>query len=282
MELDKTRIVVRERSYLDILDLALRVIRSRLLPLTAATLLGVVPFALFNQWALNAYFVPDLIDPEIAADERIGSWLAYLCLLTLLVLWQAPLATAPITLYLGQITFADEFDLRRATHELVRSLPQLVLLQVVLRGLLLPWVLTWFFPLVMWPYLTEVILLERSPLLRLRGKGMATTLSRITALHSPNTGDLMGRAFANALLAPLLTLALWASLWMIYGLMSESWALTAASVTLYLQVAVWATVALLAVARFLAYLDVRIRNEGWELELQMRAEGMRLAPPVTT
>jgi hypothetical protein len=28
--------------------------------------------------------------------------------------------------------------------------------------------------------------------------------------------------------------------------------------------------------RFLSYLDLRIRHEGWEVELLMRAEGLRL------
>ena len=31
------------------------------------------------------------------------------------------------------------------------------------------------------------------------------------------------------------------------------------------------------VVRFLSYLDLRIRHEGWEVELLMRAEALRLA-----
>ncbi len=41
-------------------------------------------------------------------------------------------------------------------------------------------------------------------------------------------------------------------------------------------IAVWVTVGFTAVARFLAYLDLRIRREGWEVELAMRAEGIRM------
>ena len=37
-------------------------------------------------------------------------------------------------------------------------------------------------------------------------------------------------------------------------------------------VAIWLVVAYFAVVRFLAYLDLRIRSEGWEVELLMRAE----------
>ena len=39
----------------------------------------------------------------------------------------------------------------------------------------------------------------------------------------------------------------------------------------------WLVVAFMAVVRFLSYLDLRIRHEGWEVELLMRAESLRLA-----
>src|SRR5690606_11955454 len=40
--------------------------------------------------------------------------------------------------------------------------------------------------------------------------------------------------------------------------------------------AMWLVVGWMAVVRFLAYLDLRIRREGWEVELLMRAEAARL------
>jgi hypothetical protein len=39
----------------------------------------------------------------------------------------------------------------------------------------------------------------------------------------------------------------------------------------------WLVVAYLSVVRFLSYLDLRIRHEGWEVELLMRAEALRMA-----
>lgn len=279
MELDKTQIVLRERNWLDILDLALRVVRQRLLPVLGAAAIGIIPFALLNYW-LTSELAEMLLDEELESEELVGNWIGYLFLLAMLVLWETPLATAPLTLYLGQITFTQKFEARRAAGEFVRSLPQLIVLQVIVRGLLLPLMFTWFFPFVLWPYLNEIILLERGPLFRWRSKGVATTLSRISSLHSPNTGDLMGRAFASALLAPFLVFALWSSLWVLHSLMSERFAIGPAAVNVYLQLAVWSCVTLFAVARFLAYLDLRTRNEGWELELRMRAEGLRLTPKV--
>ena len=45
--------------------------------------------------------------------------------------------------------------------------------------------------------------------------------------------------------------------------------------------ALWLVVAYFSVVRFLSYLDIRIRREGWEVELVMRAENQRLAGPET-
>jgi hypothetical protein len=39
----------------------------------------------------------------------------------------------------------------------------------------------------------------------------------------------------------------------------------------------WLLAAYFSVVRFLDYLDLRIRHEGWEVELLMRAEALRLA-----
>jgi hypothetical protein len=272
--------VIRERGYLDIMDLAIRVIRSRLLSIAGIAVLGVLPFGLFNHWLLGGETAASLVNVELLLEDRIFNWVAFVAGLTVLVLLEVPLATAPLTLYLGQITFNNEFDARRAAGEFARSLPQLFVLQGVGRALFIPFFITWFFPFVLWPYLNEIILLERSPLWR-RGRGVATTLSRISTLHSRNTGDLLARAVANAALAPLLALAFGASLWIIYCVLTESWTPTIPAAILCAQIAIWMVAVFLAVVRFLAYLDLRIRNEGWELELRMRAEGLRIAPPVT-
>ena len=50
---------------------------------------------------------------------------------------------------------------------------------------------------------------------------------------------------------------------------------------LCLPLAAWVVVGYFAVVRFLAYLDRRIRCEGWEVELLMRAEAARLTRQLT-
>jgi hypothetical protein len=47
-----------------------------------------------------------------------------------------------------------------------------------------------------------------------------------------------------------------------------------------MQLAFWIVAVYFAVVRFLSYLDGRIRNEGWEVELLLRAQRGRLTRPV--
>ena len=179
MQLDQNRIAIRERGYLEILDLTLRVIRAYAGSLAAALVVGVVPAMLLNAWLLAGALT---VDPDIPFPAL------YLWLMFLMVLWEAPLVTAPVTLCLGQALFSEQVDSRKIARNFAASLPQLTLYQVLLRGLLVPWVLTWFLPFVLWPYVSEVILLERNPFVRRRAQAMNTN-RRLTALHSGSGGE---------------------------------------------------------------------------------------------
>jgi hypothetical protein len=46
--------------------------------------------------------------------------------------------------------------------------------------------------------------------------------------------------------------------------------------TVWFPLTIWIVIGFFAVVRFLCYLDLRIRREGWEVELAMRAEEARL------
>jgi len=41
--------------------------------------------------------------------------------------------------------------------------------------------------------------------------------------------------------------------------------------------ALWFVAGFMTIVRFLQYLDLRIRQEGWEVELRMRAAGARIS-----
>ena len=100
MQLDSTRIAIRERGFPEILDLSLRVIRVHGLPLVAALAIGVIPLQLVNYLLLSGLLSG--VDFEVEAPE------GYLVALAILVVWEIPLATAPMTLYLGQALFVEK------------------------------------------------------------------------------------------------------------------------------------------------------------------------------
>jgi hypothetical protein len=277
MQFDKTRIAVRERNFLDILDLALMVIREHARPLALALAAGIVPTALLNAWLLGGMAESLLeIDATFNFGALVGGLVGFFMLLAMLVILEIPLATAFATLYLGKALFEEAPSARQIFVDFLRSLPQLLLFQVLLRSLLIPFVITWFVPFAVWPYLNEVILLERNPLRR-RGPGGLNTLARSYNLHSAGGGDLFGRWLASATFGISWMLALWGGLFYLRAQLSGFWEADTALLLIYLQLAIWLVVGYFTVVRFLSYLDTRIKTEGWEVELRLRAEAARLA-----
>jgi hypothetical protein len=267
MQLDKTRVAIRERSFIDLLDLALAVLREHAGPLCLAWLAGVVPVGLFNFWLLSDWFVADAFD--------YGDLSSYLFVLSLLICWEIPLATAPITLYLGQSLFFDRPDTARLIKDFFSSLPQMILYQVLLRGVLVWFVITIPVPFIGWPYLSEIILLERNPWRKKSPLGTSTFV-RSGNMHSRNRGELFSRWFGSLLLGALLVLIFWRSLWYLVLLLVGQVEDAAPQFTIWLPVALWLVLGYFAIVRFLSYLDLRIRTEGWEVELLLRAEAARL------
>jgi hypothetical protein len=266
MQLDQQRIVIRERSFVDLLDLALRVIRAYAMPLVGLFLLGVVP-----MMALNAYLLR-------GQDSMLYESLFphdYIFRLVMLTLLEIPLATAPITLYLGHSLFMERPKAGFLFMEFLRSLPQMILFQVILRIPLLFLFITWILLFGAWPFMSEVILLERNPLFR-RRPGQMTTFRRIRALHDGVTGDLFPRWLASAACGAALFASLWLSCLTLCGMLFNEWEWEGPTFTFFLPLCLWIVVGFMAVVRYLGYLDLRIRREGWEVELLMRAEGARL------
>ncbi len=271
MQLDRNRIVIRERGWLDLLDLALRLVRVYAWPLTAALVAGVLPAMLLNAWLLADYAQPEF--------SEAPPW-RYFAGMLFLVLLEIPLVTAPATLYLGEAVFLEQPGARKVTQGFLHSLPQLFFYQVLLRGVFLLPVITWFVPFVRWAYLNEVILLERNPLFA-RTPGGMTTSRRTRALHSGSGGDLFARWLASMAFGFLLFAAFWLTMQILAGLLLSEWKWEGLTYTLYYPLALWLTAAYLTVVRFLGYLDLRIRREGWEVELMMRAEEARLSREFT-
>jgi hypothetical protein len=240
------------------------VLRTNAGGITRAALVGVLPMILIN-WGIIEAVHGDQLSEDADSDAMI--------LATLLVMIQAPLATAGVTLYLGQALFVEKPDGKRIVREFISCLPQLLLFQVVIRTVLIVPVLTWIVPYALWPYLNEVILLERNPLTS-RG-GQISTLKRNSLLHRASGGDYLVRAIGAGLLSLLLIAALWVTQAMLMEMllgMEEGWT----AQILSFQCVLWMVAVYFTVARFLSYLDQRIRSEGWEVELFLRAQRDRL------
>ncbi|REK06805.1 MAG: hypothetical protein DWQ37_22455 [Planctomycetota bacterium] len=264
MQFDQARIAIRERSWLDNLDLALQVIRTHFKAVCVLAAWGVLPLVAMNYAMLYVLLSGDL--SEEATFEMV--WWSLVA-----VLFEAPLATAPVTLYLGQALFDAHPSGRKVARDLLACLPQLFLFQFLLRGLLFVMVLSAVIPYALWPYLNEVILLERNPL-SARG-GQLSTMKRSSVLHRGKSGDYIARGLAAAFFGGLLVVALYVTQSMVLRVLfgvSEGWTAR----VLALQGVLWIVAVFFTVVRFLSYLDQRIRSEGWEVELFLRAQRERM------
>jgi len=276
IHLDQNRIAIRQRSFVDVLDLALRTIRVYTWQLAAAFALGVLPIMALNAWLLADFAEPDVEIP-LPSETVVYMPGTYMMYMVVLLFFEVPLATAPITLYLGQALFTDRPQMKKMAGAYFCSLSQLLSYQLVLRVLLV--VLSCgtlgFLPFVFWPYLSEVILLERNPMWSGRQRRI-TTQRRTFALHGRSTGDLFVRWMGATIVGVLLVCSAWLSIWVAGGMLLNDWAWEGPAYTVCFPLALWLVAGYLAVVRFLAYLDLRIRREGWEVELMVRAEEARL------
>jgi len=311
MQLDRTRIAIRERGLLETIDLALFVVRDFVAPIIACALLAIVPLALIN-YALIGWMAPAEYDTDVVGFR-------YLWNMTVLIFLEAPLASAFIVAYLGPAVFLEDRTIRQVAGDVLRQSVALFLCQGLLRGVLIAWVLylltdrleasgfiEGFLMVVLcaWaaamrafrPYVNEIVLLEKNPLWSRKG-GAITVARRSSHLHSPYSGDLFVRWIGAAGIGVLLALVVLYAAYMIQGVLLSDWAFhfspqPEAFLNLFLMnldwfklevvypLCLWLVVAFWAVVRFLSYLDLRIRHEGWEVELLMRAEALRLTMPL--
>ena len=290
LELDKTHIAIRERSMFEILDMSLHVMRRYAKGLAMALFAGAVPAALLIWFLLR--------DIAALAHDDFGSFNRYVSDLWVLVFILQPLATAPITLYLGQALFVERPSIRQMFVDLWKVAWQLILHHGLPRGVIAALLLIWtvspspfssietgevflifllFYLFILRgvrPFLTEIILLEKNP--RKAKRGAMTTSRRMGTLHAGSGGHLFARGLGVVFVADTLSVVIVVSILAFRELLTgnpwfDRWAFE-----LYLPLTMWIVAGYFAVVRFLNYLDLRIRREGWEVELRMRAEAARL------
>lgn len=250
MAYDQTLVQIRERTYLDLLDLTVVVVRAHPVTLGLAALAGAALPAALNVWLFR--------------DGGLSPGM-----LPIVLILETPWATAPLTIVLGGLMFGQRPTVGRVLATLVRSFFALFVYQFLMRGLfLLPVLLYSLFPARL-NFLNEVILLERPPWRR--------CFQRTSTLCEMRGGDLFGQWLASIFFGTLFVLAFWAgSAELMQALVSTdlTWTPTWNELLgVRFHLAVWVAIEFFGAARFFTYIDQRIRLEGWEVSLRLRAVG---------
>jgi hypothetical protein len=296
MQLDNTCIAIRERNLLETLDLSFRLLREFWKPWLICSLLAIIPLALIN--ALLVSWMASDIDFSEEPPFR------YFWLTAVFIYTEAPLASVFVIAYLGPAVFMENPKIKKVVFDALKQWPALILCQLILRGILPLWLLAltfdryspnyWvevgllgfvFVPYVtvlraFRPYINEIIVLEKNPL-RSSNPHVITIGKRSSHLHSPYSGDLFVRWLGTMLATVILISVIGVTTYTLQATLFNTWGeMNWFIVYFWYPGILWAVVALISVVRFLDYLDLRIRHEGWEVELLMKAEALRLKPTV--
>lgn len=289
MEFDRTFIKIRQRNIFEIADISLKVFKRYFKGLVSVGAICILPFALLNF----VIFYP-LLDTEFD-DHSIAHW----WLMTCLIVIQAPLATAAISQLLGTGLFKGEIKIWEALTHTSKYASRLIWIYLTRRTLawtLVVWWLVWFEVMPAHvvalittivvgiellvrstrPYTNEIFLLEHAPMRTLPGDTRVNYKARNRDLHGPASGMLFGRGMVIGFVAIVICLSFYFLL--IYkAVFDNQWQPDRWFLILLYPLALWMGAIYMAVVRFLAYIDLRTRQEGWDIELRIRAEANRLA-----
>lgn len=296
MQLDNTRIAIRERNLLETLDLSFRLLREFWKPWLICSLLAIIPLAALNTLLLG--WIPWEMDFAEEFPYR------YFWLMAVFVYIEAPLASVFVVAYLGPAVFMENPKIKLVVWDALKQAPALILTQFLIRAVTPLWLIAATFdrfepnywvevallgvlvvPYVtalraFRPYINEIIVLEKNPL-RSNNPQVITIGKRSSHLHGPYSGDLFVRWLGTVLATLILLTVIGISTYTLQATLLNTWGeLNWFVVYVWYPFILWTVVALVSVVRFLDYLDLRIRHEGWEVELLMKAEALRLKPAV--
>jgi hypothetical protein len=305
VQLDRTELVIRQRSALELFDLSLLVLKRHIgrIALTSA-LLG-IPLLLLDMLAVHWMLSEDalLVAEHLESPLTAVRWRHSLHVILLYVL-QFPLISLPTTVFLGNQIFYEDVRLSKLVRRLLpvagRCLLVLGLFRWGILGLLWEtvvdrsvafdfgvelWLLFGATCIVLlvraaWPFAPEILALELCPLRVGKTGGAISYKQRSRGLHSLLMTDHMARFLLAGFFGTCLFLMLIGVQMFVVGAISGIWQWSAWFDYVALPLTLWTLGLFLAVFRFLSYLDVRIRLEGWEVELRIKAEAERLLQPI--
>lgn len=252
------RIALRERSMTQIMDLSITVLRAWWKQLAMPMLLGSLPFFL-----LNLYY-GRLVETLAGASADNEEYFMRIYLFGLLLVLESPWISAPTEIALGALVFNQKMKARQILGRLISGLPKMILFQFVLRGLITMFGITILaIPLAL-GFINEVIFLERVSWRRI--------LRRVKSLNSGS--DQFAFSLAALSFQMLFVGCGWYALSVFLSIMEKSSVWIDPDAAFFsdwkFHLLTIISIQFFAIARFLFYIDVRIRSEGWDLENQVR------------
>lgn len=303
MQLDRTEIVVRARSAMELFDLSLQVLKRHAVMIALSSAILGWPLLLIDSWVVAWMLGEDALLTVERLEQPLTAlrWRHATHLIALYIV-QFPLISLPTSIYLGHQIFYEAMPLRRLLMRLWpiagRCLLVLGIARLGLVGLILePWVdrsqafdvrielglifgsaLCALLIRIARPFAPEILGLELCRL-RSRRPGDITYRQRSHSLHRYLFSEHLSRFMAAAFFVTLLFLSLLAAQLFVIGASTGHWQWNGWFDYVGLPLSLWSVGLFVAVFRFLSYLDSRIRLEGWEVELRLKAEAARLDPP---
>ncbi len=302
MQLDKTDITIRRRSTLELYDLTLLVFKKHWKVILASSLIFAVPALLLDLLATSWMLQPEAEWAFDSFDDPQTSlrWRRAVHLVVLFGL-QYSIVYVPTTILLGSLVFFEKITYREILIRIRKiwfpcifvlgiirlGIVPILLEPLVRREFTFDWPYEFFILIAMpicgliiravAPFGTEILALEMCPLRAAKDSRAVTYRRRSSRLNGLLAGEHVGRMlsaalFSSLMLAMVLGIGMWGS-----GVSTGVWQWSAFCDYVWLPFALWIVGTFFCVFRFLAYLDSRIRLEGWEIELRMRAEGDRLS-----
>lgn len=239
-----SRVALRDRPFVDVLDLSFRFMRDAFGPL-AKLALCVLP-------------LPILATIGLGLGAGWGWAWSFAAM-------ASPLVAAPFTVLVGQFVFEQDPSVRSALSRGVRAIPKLLLvyfiLGITMGGGLLFFVLPAFWIATVALFVTEAVVLERASIVSAFDRSMKlasrapgdTTLGRIVTLTLLLVAPMLADQIGHIALGSLFQVSGPQPLWDAGG----NWLAT---------LGFWLIVPYATVLRFLLYINVRTRTEGWDIQ----------------
>lgn len=301
MQLDQTHLVMRPRRMSEIGDMTLAMLRHHPQQALVDFGTGALLWAILDI-AILAWIPIQEAQLGLTDEEAVLQIYRYLGWMTLLVILQTPLAGSLATLCLGRKIFEEAVTWRQAVREVWGHRSALVE-TILIKGLVLPAILVllfrmgsplsffWdllipllilmiqFFTRGMYPFVPELLLLEKCPTRKPRNsadQNVITIPQRLSHLHRGQSGENGGRFIIQGFVYLVLLVCFLFTLMAIRGVLILRWDFLNLPVLLVLfPLCLWIIASISVVVRLLFYLDTRLRLEGWDVELLIRAEVIR-------